>query len=409
VTGLLPAAERAVGWRLGDAPASYVVSNVRVALADRITEPAAIVVEDGRIVEVVERGSLRGDVDGASMLLAPGLIDVHSDALEKERAPRPSAQLPWDFALASYESKLVAAGITTMFHGAGFHNKVTNGVTRDPETTLTMCGVVDEAPRTRVDHRVLHRFNVRADEGARVLRSRIEALPEGELILLSHEDHTPGQGQYADVEHFIESLVAGGEDRAEARTRVRERMAEAEQTLHIRDANLAWAGELARSGRVRLFGHDADSPEAIDELVQRGGAVAEFPTTIEAARRAREHGLLIVAGGPNVLRGGSHSGNVSASELVAEGLVDAIASDYLPTSLLGGVATLVRDAHVGLARALRLVTAGAAAAAGLSDRGSIEPGLRADLVLIDDRGRWPRAVTTFSAGAAAARVGGLGT
>ncbi|MCW0215528.1 MAG: amidohydrolase family protein, partial [Pseudonocardia sp.] len=187
----------------------------------------------------------------------------------------------------------------------------------------------------------------------------------------------------------------GGEDRETATRRVRERMAEARRTEPVRDANLAWAGELARSGRARLLGHDPDSAEAIDRLVERGGAVAEFPTTLAAARRARRCGLVTVAGAPNVLRGGSHSGNVSAAELVGEGLVDALASDYLPSGLLGAVATLVRARVSTLPEAVGLVTSGPALVAGLEDRGRIAPGLLADLALVDDAGRWPYVVATF--------------
>jgi alpha-D-ribose 1-methylphosphonate 5-triphosphate diphosphatase len=315
-------------WRLGASPASYVIANVRAVLPDRVTDAAAVVVEHGRIVEVVEGAPLRGDVDGGGLLLTPGFIDTHSDAFEKERTPRPSVHLPLDFALNSFESRIAGVGITTVFHGFGFHNNASQGIARSPEASREMSEFIDAQrlePGHRVDHRVLHRFNVRADEGAEVLRRRIDGLPAESLpIQLSHEDHTPGQGQYADVDKFIDFLVAGGEERSEVTKRVHERIAEAERTEHIRQANLLWAGELARTGRARLLGHDCDSPEAIEELAARGGVIAEFPTTLEAARRARELGLLIVAGAPNLLRGGSHSGNVAAAELLAEGLIDTI-------------------------------------------------------------------------------------
>jgi len=390
------------GWQLGESPASYVIGNVRVVLPGRVTDAAAVVVENGRIVEVVEGRPLRCDVDGAGCLLTPGFVDTHSDAFEKERTPRPSVHLPLDFALNSFESRLAGVGVTTVFHGFGFHNNSSQGVVRDPRQSLEMAEFVDAQRRTdpgrRVDHRVLHRFNVRADEGAAVLRERVETLPPSALpIQLSHEDHTPGQGQYADIEHHLDFLVAGGEDRDEARARIEQRIAEARATEHIREANLAWAGDLARAGKARLLGHDCDSPAAIDELVARGGVIAEFPTTLETARRARECGLLIVAGAPNLLRGGSHSGNVAAVELLREGLIDTISSDYLPSALLGCVARVVRDGLVTLPEAFALITSGGAAVAGLDDRGRIEPGLLADFALIDDRGAWPRVVTTFLA------------
>jgi alpha-D-ribose 1-methylphosphonate 5-triphosphate diphosphatase len=397
---LTPVHEKeATTWPLGRTPASYTLSNVRAVLHDRVTDSATVVVTDGRIEAIVEGApQSRGDVDGGKLLLIPGLIDVHSDALEKERVPRPSAPLPWDFTLASFEAKLAAAGVTTVFHGAGFHNKVSDGITRRPSTALELCDAVDALRSDRVDHRVLHRFNVRATEGAELIRERLEDRPTGATaILLSHEDHTPGQGQYADVAHFIDSLVAGGEDRDEVTARVKERIAEAERTNHIRDGNLAWAGQLARNGQVRLVGHDLDTAAAVDDFVERGGCVAEFPTTWEAAHRARERELVIVAGAPNVLRGGSHSGNVAAAELVSAGLVDALASDYLPSALLGSMTTLVRTGVTTLPQAVSLLSAGPAAAAGLRGRGTIVPGALADFALVDDRDTWPVVVTTFKA------------
>lgn len=385
----------AAGWPVGTPPTDYVIANARVVLADRVTEPASVVVRDGRIAEVAER-VLPGDVDARGRLLLPGLIDVHSDALERERKPRPSAVLPWDFALSSYESKLTAAGVTTTFHGAGFQHKLARGTERSPELALELCAAVDVQPGDRVDHRVLHRTDIRSEGGAELLRRRLEQLPDGAMPLVSHEDHTPGQGQYADPQVLMKAITdSDGVDVAAAELRVQELLADAERTEPVREATLTWLGDLARQGKIRLLGHDPDTVEAVDQLHDRGATTAEFPTTIEAARRAREHGLTTVAGAPNVLRGESHSGNVAATELIMLGLVDALASDYLPSALLGSVITLVRSSEIELPQAVRLITAGPAEVAGLPDRGRIEPGLLADFALVDDSGSWPRVLGTF--------------
>lgn len=383
-------------WQLGALPESYVISNVRAVLPDRITEESAIAVNGGRIAEVVENArGLRGDIDGGGLVLSPGFVDVHNDGLEKEREPRPTAALPWDFALASYESKVAAAGITTVFHGAGFHRNSSQGIDRTPQKALELCRTVDEHVSARVDHQVLHRFNVRGD-GSELIERRLSNLTGDTPILLSNEDHTPGQGQYADVDKFIDSLVAGGEDRAEATLRVRERIAAADETEDLRRRNLEWMSDNAAKGTFRLIGHDLDSPEAVDRLVEQGGVVAEFPTTLAAAQRARQRGLVIVAGAPNVLRGGSHSGNVSAAELLHHGLVDALASDYLLSGLLGSVAMIARRNVIAPHEVFSLVTAGPAAAVGYTDRGTLAEGQRADFTLIDGAGAWPRVITTFS-------------
>lgn len=386
-------------WSLGTAPKDYVITNVRAMLPTGIQDDAAIAVRDGHIAEVRDARGIRGDIDGGGLLLTPGFIDVHSDALEKERQPRPTATLPWDFAMASYESKIVGAGITTIFHGAGFHRNSSHGVDRDPENALELCRVVDAHESARVDHRVLHRFNVRGD-GTALIEQRLTELnvaTEHGPILLSHEDHTPGQGQYADVERFIDSLVKGGEDREEATQRVHQRIADAQRTEVLRQENAQWMAHLAATGQARLVGHDLDTAEAVDVMIDRGGVMAEFPTTLEAAERARERDLFVIAGAPNVLRGGSHSGNVAAKELIGRGLVDALASDYLISGLLGGVTLLIRQGIAEPHEAFALITSGAAAAAGLPDRGSLVEGMRADLALIDTTAAWPYVVTTFSA------------
>lgn len=388
-------------WSLGRTPRSYVISNVRVVLGNRVTDPASVAVEQDRIVAVIEQGQrLTGNVDGGGLLLTPGLIDVHSDALEKERTPRAHATVPWDFALSSLESRLVGAGITTIFHGAAFQHKTTHGFDRTPDAALELCRTIDRRTDGRVDHRILHRFTIRSGTGADMLRRRLVESPSAEPILLSHEDHTPGQGQYANVDYLIEALVAEGLTRADALTRVTRQRAEAAETEDLRAGNLEWISNLAATGTARLLGHDPDTVDSVDALHARGGSVAEFPTTLAAARRAQRLGMLVVAGAPNALRGQSHSGNVAAAELIKNGLVDALASDYLPTSLIGCAFSLARDGKLSLPRALALVTSGPAAVAGLTDRGRIAPGQLADFALIDDRSSWPIVATTLKSGRA---------
>lgn len=389
-------------WTLGPAPRNYVIRNVRAVLDRSILDNARVVVRDG-LIEDISAGpeNQPAALDGHNLLLTPGFIDVHSDALERERMPRPNAEIPWEFAMASFEGKVAASGITTMFHGAGFQHQLARGLKRSADLALKLCAVVDTTVSYRVDNRVLHRLDIRSAEGAAVLRQRLESLPEGsEAPLVSHEDHTPGQGQYRDPRYLEDYIVTtDGRPRDEARSEVERLTRQAEETAHIRQDNLHWLSVLAADGRIRLIGHDPDTADAVDSLLARHGSVAEFPTTLDAARRARERGLAIVAGAPNVLRGRSHSGNVSAVELIAHQLVDALASDYLPAALLGAVAAAARLPGVGLPEAIALVTSGPARAAGLEDRGALLPGLRADFTLIDDSiGDWPRVAATMNAG-----------
>lgn len=387
-------------WSLGTTADSYIIRNVRAVLADRVLEDAAVVVRDGCIDGITTGGRAQADVDGGNMLLTPGLIDVHSDALEKERTPRPNAEVPLDLAMASFEGRVVSAGVTTMFHGAGFQHQLARGVRRSTERALETCGAIDATRSYRVDHRVLHRLDVLSEDGAATLARRLEdahGTAADVPPLVSHEDHTPGQGQYADPEVLKDSMIrSDGLTEAQATEELARLFDEGRTGETVRAANLAWLGELASIGRIRLFGHDPDTAETIDDLHRRAGAVAEFPTTAKAARRARDLELLIVAGAPNAVRGQSHSGNVSVPQLAEHGLIDALASDYMPTSLLAGVHALVRAGLVSLAEGVGLITSGPARAAGLTDRGVLAEGKLADFALIDDTiGPWPRVVTTL--------------
>lgn len=381
----------------GAPPADYTIGHVGAVLPDRVLDDARIVVRDGLLAEVGPHpGGVGSDVDGSGLMCLPGIVDVHSDGLEREVLPRPGAALPWAFALLSFEGKLRAAGITTVFHGAAYEEGTSPATVRSIAGTRSLCAAVAERGPGPVEHRLLHRLDVRSPEGLTALRADLADRPGRALV--SHEDHTPGQGQYRDRSYF-ERYVAGtrGLTDVAAREHVDALVAGREQLLTVREEALAWLGELAQAGRIRLLGHDPVDPAEIDELVARGGAVAEFPTTVTAAGAARDLGLPVVAGAPNVLRGGSHAGNVSGEELAALGLVTALASDYLPSSLAAAGFLLAQRKVLELPAAVALVTAGAAEVAGLADRGRLEPGLRADLVLLTPGDPWPTIRATLRA------------
>lgn len=387
-------------WRLGLTPADFDLVNIRAVTETQVIEDARLVVRDGLIAEVGPRpAGANGSLDGNNALLLPGLIDTHSDALEKERLPRPNAAVEWGFAMASLDGKFAAAGVTTAFHGAAFQHQTYRGGARDLKQAAEVCRTIDGAPHQRVGHHILHRLDVLSAPGAESLKTRLETTPDHIVPLVSHEDHTPGQGQYADPQYMINYIRdADGRTEEEAREDVARLIREGQEAAPIREANLAWLGELARAGKIILAGHDVDTRESVDELAERGGTIAEFPTTLEAAQRARELGMTIVAGAPNLLRGGSHAGNISAAELIAAGLLDGLASDYLPSALLGSVWQAARDGLVTLPQAIALVTSGPARVAGLADRGALEVGRRADLAIVGDSGAWPRVLTTLRSG-----------
>lgn len=372
---------------------TFGIVDVTAVLPDRVLERATVVVEDGIIVEITERGAAPpGSIAGRGLLCLPGLVDTHSDGLEKELHPRPGVVLDVDFALRSFEGRVRGAGVTTVYHGIGFEE---NGkYQRSVALANELCDAIERRAVTAgpiVDHRILYRLDARDHDGFLALQQRLHArLDDGALPLVSFEDHTPGQGQYTDRTAF-ERYIAGtrGIGVDEARRAVDELIAERDQLLQNRERALPWLTDAAGAGRIRLMAHDPTTPDEVREAVSWNASIGEFPTTVEAARLAKEHGLRTVCGAPNVLRGGSHSGNVSASELISLGLCDGLASDYLPSTLLGAVGALVERRVCSLPAAVRLVTTGPADTVGLTDRGRLEPGAHADLVLASFDGPLP--------------------
>lgn len=387
-------------------PASRLsVRNVRAVLPDRLLDDAVLVAEDGVITEIGSgAGAVPEDaVDGRGAYLLPGLVDSHSDGLETELQPRPGVEFDVGFGLASFEGRVRASGITTVFHATGFYS--------DDRKGRSLAGAVarEEAIRRRmrdglaqVDHRLLFRLDARDPAGLAALGETLEHYADADARpLVSYEDHTPGQGQFRDLDAYAR-LYLNDRDSAAAHAEMAAKIAERDTRIWHREVALSWLTR--RRGTVRVLGHDPVSADEVAGLAASGIAVAEFPTTLEAARAARDHGMLVVAGAPNVLRGGSHSGNVAAAELIAHGLVDGLSSDYTPFSMVGAAFRLARDGAADLPAAVRLVTAGPARVAGLEDRGQLVVGARADLAMVTVDAGWPTVRSTWSATDARALV-----
>ena len=368
-----------------------LVANVRAVLPGRIAEDATVAFEDGTILSVEEGSRYRGALDGRGAFCLPGLIDSHSDAIEREIFPRRTVRLDVAFALRCLEARFVAAGVTTAFHGVNFGDY---GQARTVEMAVEIAETIGERRKQAIaplHHRVLFRIPARNKRGlAEALSHLGTGQDSGDVPVMSFEDHTPGQGQFRDLAKLKEAIdpdeLAPGED---LDTLLARKMEEAEKLLPSKIRNREKLSALAIEGAARVLAHDAQDAEEVAQAHGWGAAVAEFPVSLEAAAAARKHQMPVVMGAPNALRGASHSGNVSAEELVAKGLCTGLASDYLPASLLASVFGLAGRGICSLPEAVRLVTAGPAEVVGLEDRGRLERGLRADLVLVEMDGRWP--------------------
>jgi len=380
-----------------------IIENAAVVLADRILPRASVVIRDGLVADIVAGGSRSaspGTIDADGAYLIPGVIDLHNDNLEFEIHPRSSANLPLPFALATMERRLAAAGVTTEFHAISFQEQVRTGRTiSDAGERAAFIAGYDDSPARAVRHHILHRLDMRTPG---VLGSALPSLRRVRVPYVSLNDHTPGQGQYRDVERLIAMADANRAMRSDETVDpewYRERMRRGMEDTNTVPAFYQTVAEAADHLPMIISTHDDDTVEKVDEQLLLGATVAEFPITVEAAAHARRHGMAIIVGAPNIVRGGSQSGNLPAAELVRQGLADIICADYHAPSLIPAAFRLVDDGLLGLSEAIRMITRAPALAVGLTDRGEIAPGQLADLCLVRRDGEgWPHVERTFVAG-----------
>jgi alpha-D-ribose 1-methylphosphonate 5-triphosphate diphosphatase len=357
-----------------------LVTNARVVLADGVIEGGWVAAVDGRIVEVGDGAPPEPGDDMNGDFVMPGLVELHTDHLEAHYVPRPKVY--WDpvAAVVSYDGQIATSGITT----------VLDSLRVWPEETVEgvdgNAGKLGEAIATARDQDLLrcdHFLHLRCEipmpgvvEEARRLMGRAD------VRLASLMDHTPGQRQFRDedkLRDYYRGKTGGMTDQELDRMFVRRLQM---QKLHGATNHRALV-DLARANRTPLASHDDTTAEHVTEAIADGVAIAEFPTAIEAAEALHAAGIRVLMGAPNLVRGGSHSGNVASRELAALGLLDILSSDYVPQSLLMAAIALPRLVdRMDLATAVRTVTKTPAEAVGLDDRGEIVPGRRADLIRV---------------------------
>ncbi len=357
-----------------------VIGNARLVLAERVIEQGWVAIAGGRIVELGEGAAPAGSLDAEGDLLMPGLIELHTDHLEAHFVPRPKVY--WDpvAAVISYDGQLATAGITTVLDSLRVWSE------EGAEGVDGQANVLAEAIATARDGRLLradHFLHLRCEVPMPTVVEEAKQLAgRSDVRLMSLMDHTPGQRQFRDEGKLRDYYrgKSGGKTDAELDVMFERRFAyqKAYAASNMRDIVA-----LAKIHDVPLASHDDTTAENVADAIKDGIAVAEFPTTIEAARGLHEAGISILMGAPNVVRGGSHSGNIAAVDLAREGLLDILSSDYVPSSLLMGALQLPqRVPAIDLAAAVRTVTKAPAEAVGLHDRGEIAAGKRADLIRV---------------------------
>lgn len=364
-----------------------VIGNARIVLVDRVIEHGWIAFADGRIAGVGEGGAPAGHEDAAGDLIMPGLIELHTDHLEAHYVPRP--KVFWDpiASVISYDGQLATSGITTVLDSLRVWRE--DGAEEVDGRAGLMAEAINsarEANLLRADHFLHLRCEIPMPS---VVEEAKELIGRPDVRLMSLMDHTPGQRQFRDEVKLRDYYRGKGAGMTDAELDVLFERRFAYQKAYAA-ANMREIVALAQQYGIPLASHDDTTEENVSDAVRDRVAVAEFPTTMEAARGLHQAGIGILMGAPNVVRGGSHSGNIAAVDLAREGLLDILSSDYIPSSLL--MAALQLPQHVpsiDLASAVRTVTKTPAEAVGLADRGEIVAGRRADLIRVHVAGDIP--------------------
>jgi alpha-D-ribose 1-methylphosphonate 5-triphosphate diphosphatase len=356
-----------------------ILTNARVVTLDAEFD-GTVVIRDGRIAEVdAGRSNAAGAVDLDGDYLVPGLVELHTDNLEKHFAPRPGVKWPSMPALMAHDTQIAAGGITTVFDSLALGD--VRGETdrvRNKERMIEAICAASERGLTRAEHRLHLRCEIVAEDAVETVDRWIDLPIVG---LISINDHTPGQRQFLDPEKLrLYHTKKYGMTNDEF---------DAFQTLalalHAKNA-VKHRSEIVSRAQARalpIASHDDATREHVREAVQNGMTIAEFPTTQEAAEASREAGLSVLVGAPNIVLGGSHSGNIAAIDLVRTGNAEILSSDYVPASLMESIFRLPQaGAGISLPQAVRFASFNPARAVGLDDRGEIAPDRRADLVRV---------------------------
>ncbi|WP_284273053.1 alpha-D-ribose 1-methylphosphonate 5-triphosphate diphosphatase [Bradyrhizobium iriomotense] len=368
-----------------------ILTGAKIILPDEIVAEGSVHISDGLVRDVSSgKSSLPNAVDLNGGYLAPGLIDLHTDNLEKHALPRPRVR--WDglSATITHDAVIAAAGITTVFDSLCIGSTTRATDQSDDDRSTIVPTLIDSINTAKCSGllRSEHFLHLRCEITDLDVVPQFELLASDPLLkLISVMDHAPGHRQSSDIDRFREMQITRyGWSAADAERRICEWI-EASRTVGPRNRDQIVS--LAHSRNIPVASHDDETADHVHDAHRTGITISEFPTTHVAAAAARGMGIQIVMGAPNVVRGGSHSGNVSARDLARAGHLDILASDYIPASLLHAAFQLSKEpVGIPMWEAIATVSSTPASVCGLNDRGSIRTGLRADLchfIEIDDK------------------------
>ncbi len=369
----------------GEMPGYLCLANATLVLTDRVVL-GAVTIENGVITRIEEGDAVpTGAIDCAGDLVLPGLVELHTDNVERHIEPRPAVDWPHLPALLAHDAELASTGITTVFDAMRV-GSIHSGKGRYIDYARKLA---DEllAARAQGLFKISHFLHLRAEICSETLLEELAAFDaEDRVGIVSLMDHAPGQRQFRDLT-ALKTYVskkrgmndAEFKEHVENLLRLQERFGAKHETGAVVEAN--------RLGAV-LASHDDTTADHVSTSAQNGVGFAEFPTTVEAAKACRQHGIAVMMGAPNLIRGGSHSGNVAAEELAKLDLLDIVSSDYVPSALLLSAFRLAQIWD-DLPRAVATVTRNPAKAARLNDRGALQTGMRGDVLRVRQVGQTP--------------------
>ena len=365
----------------------YIIHNGKIITEEAILDGYAVVIEGETIQEIIPQKDIVhfGDaqlIDARGGYISPGFIDIHSDYIETIASPRPTSMMDFNISLREAEKILISHGITTMFHSLSFYREdvFTHKPMRNPQNIQRMVDAIDATHHELhlIRHRLHARFEIdNIDEVDRLVKN----IEDDKVHLLSFMDHTPGQGQYRNLEVYRETLKGYRNISDDA---VNVIIAERQSTEFLTIEKIKEVADIALAKGIAIASHDDDNIKKLDLVKTFGTTISEFPITLDVALKAKEIGLYTIAGAPNVLLGGSHSGNLSAAEAIGHDCVDILCSDYYPAALLHSIFDLHEKHGNDLHKMFMMVTLNPAKAVRMDDElGSIKVGKKADILVIE--------------------------
>ncbi|AQP54203.1 alpha-D-ribose 1-methylphosphonate 5-triphosphate diphosphatase [Vagococcus penaei] len=364
------------------------ITNAHIVLPNHVIVNHSLIIDGELIIAMVPDSELmtfplEQIIDAKRGYVLPGFIDVHSDYIETIAAPRPTSLIDFEIALYEAERELLTHGITTMYHSLSLMGRSVfdEKPIRNSENVSKLLELIDAS--NNKSHLIHHRMHLRYEiDNFKQLDLVKQMIEEGKVQLLSFMDHTPGQGQYRDLEiyrHILHGYHDGDDEK------VQKILDSQQDVTKLTLAQLKELADLAKAHQVPLASHDDDTMTKLDLMEGLNTTISEFPITIDVAVEARKRGLMTVGGAPNVLLGKSHAGNLSVKEAIQVGGIDVLCSDYYPASLLHAVFKLAREEVLTLPEAVQLVTLAPAKAVGIADEvGSLEPNKLADILIIQN-------------------------